>query len=66
MSLRGFIKSLLGFKVEDELPPMYDPPFIVIPGPQQAQSGDYWDRMKKRWNARMEVERQKRSKYGGF
>jgi|GEM_PF-6448960 len=66
MGLWGFIKSLFGFKEGKELPPTYDPPFIVMPGPQEAKSGDFWDQRRTQWNAKMEAERQRRSKYGGF
>ncbi len=65
MSLWGFIKSLLGFGEEEEGPPVYNPPFIVIPGAQNRQAGNHWDQMRERWNTRMEWEREKRSRYGG-
>jgi len=66
MGLLRFIKSLLGLESKKQLPSVYDPPFIVLPARQQYQSRDYWEQMKKRWDARMEWERQRRSRYGGF
>ncbi len=64
MGLWGFIKAIFGHK-EEEPPDLYNPPFVVLPQKQAGQSGSYWDQMKKRWDARMEWERERRSRYGG-